>query len=127
MVALVVVVIFLGDTRIRPYITADADVITSPITQNVVGTVELFDPGVAHEIRLDIDEVEYARMIDAFERTGDKDWVTADLTIDGEFINDVAVRLKGNSTLMGLRGEDAAPGGERPGDGPGGRFGAGGP
>lgn len=120
--ALVVVVIFLGDTRIRPYITADTDVITSPITQNVVGTVELFDPSVAHEIRLDIDEVEYARMIDAFERNGDKDWVTADLTIDGEFINDVAVRLKGNSTLMGLRGEDAAPGG-----GPGGRFGAGGP
>ncbi|MVZ90001.1 spore coat protein CotH [Microbacter sp. ANSKLAB05] len=118
--ALVVVVLVLGDTRVRPYITADADVIASPITESVTGTVELFDPDVAHEIHLEIDDVEYAEMIDAFERNGDKNWVTADLTIDGEFINDVAVRLKGNSTLMGLRGEDAGPGGQgRGGAGPG--------
>ncbi|OAH43508.1 spore coat protein CotH [Dietzia cinnamea] len=115
--ALVVVVLVLGDTRVRPYITADADVIASPITENVTGTVELFDPDVAHEIHLEIDDVEYAEMIDAFERNGDKDWVTADLTIDGEFINDVAVRLKGNSTLMGLRGEEGGPGGAGRGDG----------
>ncbi|MBS7548295.1 CotH kinase family protein [Dietzia massiliensis] len=115
--ALVVVVLVLGDTRVRPYITADADVIASPITENVTGTVELFDPDVAHEIHLEIDDVEYAEMIDAFERNGDKDWVTADLTIDGEFINDVAVRLKGNSTLMGLRGEEGRPGGAGRGDG----------
>lgn len=112
-VALLVVVVALGGTRIRPYITGDVDVITSSITQNVEGTVLLFDDEVAHQIHLEIDDVEYAEMIEAFERHGDKDWVTADMTIDGVFLNDVAVRLKGNSTLMGLRGE--GPGGGGPG------------
>lgn len=118
---LVVVVIF-GDTRVRPYITGDTSVIASAVTQNITGTVDLFDDTVAHELHLEIDDAEYARMIDAFERNGDKDWVTADLTIDGEFVNDVAVRLKGNSTLQGLRGEGAGPGGgegRRPGGGDG--------
>ncbi|MEH6820685.1 MAG: CotH kinase family protein [Dietzia psychralcaliphila] len=118
-VALLVVVVALGGTRIRPYITGNVDVITSSITQNVEGTVLLFDDEVAHQIHLEIDDIEYAEMIDAFERNGDKDWVTADMTIDGVFLNDVAVRLKGNSTLMGLRGE--GPGGEGPGAEGGGR------
>ncbi|WP_413464441.1 CotH kinase family protein [Dietzia sp. PP-33] len=102
----------LGGIRVRPYITGDADVIASTVTQNVTGTVELFDDTVAHQIHLEITDVEYADMIEAYERDGDKDWVTADMTIDGVFVNDVAVRLKGNSTLRGLRGDSEAAGGE---------------
>lgn len=117
--AFLVVVVVFGDTRVRPYITGDTSVIASAVTQNITGTEDLFDDTVAHELHLEIDDAEYARMIDAFERNGDKDWVTADLTIDGEFINDVAVRLKGNSTLQGLRGEGTGPGGGE-GRGPGG-------
>ncbi|MCT1885629.1 CotH kinase family protein [Dietzia cinnamea] len=117
--AFLVVVVVFGDTRVRPYITGDTSVIASAVTQNITGTEDLFDDTVAHELHLEIDDAEYARMIDAFERNGDKDWVTADLTIDGEFVNDVALRLKGNSTLQGLRGEGTGLGGGE-GRGPGG-------
>ncbi|MFD1814407.1 CotH kinase family protein [Rhodococcus gannanensis] len=101
-----------GATRIRPQITGDATIIASQITDNIAGTVDLFDDSVSHEVSLDITDAEYQDMITSFQKTGEKKWVTADLTIDGTFVNDVSVRLKGNSTLMGVRGDNAMPGGE---------------
>ncbi|EME16578.1 hypothetical protein G419_19845 [Rhodococcus triatomae BKS 15-14] len=101
-----------GATRIRPQITGDATIIASEITDNISGTVDLFDDSVSHEVSLDITDAEYNDMITTFQKTGEKKWVTADLTIDGTFVNDVSVRLKGNSTLMGVRGDNAMPGGE---------------
>ncbi|MBH0120010.1 CotH kinase family protein, partial [Rhodococcus sp. CX] len=100
-----------GGARIRPYIVGDATVIASEITENIAGTVDLFDSSVQHEVSLEITDAEYRDMITTFQKTGDKKWVTADLTIDGTFVDDVSVRLKGNSTLMGVRGDDARPGG----------------
>ncbi|MFC4604232.1 CotH kinase family protein [Rhodococcus kronopolitis] len=93
-----------GNTRIRPYITGDASVIASEITDNITGTVDLFDDSVSHEVLLDITDAEYQDMITSFQSTGEKKWITADLTIDDTFVNDVSVRLKGNSTLRGVRG-----------------------
>lgn len=113
-------VVFLGQSRIRPYITSDTRVMAAEITDNIAGTVDLFDHGVAHSLTIDITPAEYNDMITSYEKDGEKKWVTADLTIDGTVISDVAVRLKGNSTLMGLRGGDAFPDG-----GPGGRPGQG--
>ncbi|MGW5386370.1 CotH kinase family protein [Nocardia sp. NPDC003963] len=101
-----------GSTRISPQITGDASVIASEITDNITGTVDLFDTSVSHEVSLDITDAEYQDMITTFQKTGDKKWVTADLTVDGTFVNDVSIRLKGNSTLMGVRGDNARPGGE---------------
>ncbi|MFI2228683.1 CotH kinase family protein [Nocardia testacea] len=100
-----------GGTRIIPQITGDTKVIASEITDNISGTVDLFDTSVSHEVSLEITEAEYQDMITTFEKSGDKKWVTADITIDGTFINDVSIRLKGNSTLMGVRGDVARPGG----------------
>ncbi len=99
-----------GAARIRPYITGDASVIASPITDNIAGTVDLFDLSVDHELSLGIPEVELSDMLSAYEETGDKKWVNATVTIDGTVITDVAVRLKGNSTLMALRGTGTGPG-----------------
>lgn len=113
-VLLVAVVVGMGDVRIRPYITGDASVITSSVTQNVAGTTDLFDAEESHVVHLDVEDGEWSSMIDAYESTGDKKWITADLTIDGELIPDVAVRLKGNSTLQGLRREDSGQGEGRP-------------
>ena len=107
-----------GGARIAPQITGDTTVIASDITDNISGTVDLFDTSVSHEVSLDITDAEYQDMITTFQKTGDKKWVTADLSIDGTFVNDVSIRLKGNSTLMGVRGKDAGPGGE--GGAPGG-------
>ncbi len=109
-------VVVLGESRIRPYITGDATVMASEITDNIAGTVDLFDRSVTHSLTVDISPAEYNEMISAYEKDGAKKWVTADITIDETFISDVAVRLKGNSTLIGLRGDDAFPtGGPRGG------------
>ncbi len=108
-----------GTSRIRPYITGDPTVIASEITENIAGTVDLFDTSVDHEVSIDISDVEYDDMIDAYVDDGEKEWVTADVTIDGTVITDVGVRLKGNSTLSALRGGM--------GEGPGGGEGSGGP
>lgn len=101
-----------GNARIRPYITGDTSVIASEITENITGTVDLFDTSASHEVALEITDAEYQDMITSFQKTGEKKWITADITIDGTFVNDVSVRLKGNSTLMGVRGNGALPGGE---------------
>jgi spore coat protein CotH len=99
----------LGQSRIRPYITGDVTIMQSEITDNIAGSVDLFDNGVPHTLTVDITNAQYQRMISAYQKDGDKKWVTADIVIDGTFISDAAVRLKGNSTLMGLGGGHAGP------------------
>ncbi|MBU9766821.1 spore coat protein CotH [Mycobacterium sp. TNTM28] len=100
-----------GQLTIRPYITSDTTVMTSEITDNIIGTVDLFDRSVAHTLTIDLTPAEYRDMLSAYQKDGEKKWVTADVTVDGTSISDVAVRLKGNSTLMTLRGDDARPAG----------------
>ncbi|WP_123027474.1 CotH kinase family protein [Mycolicibacterium stellerae] len=105
----------LGQSRIRPYITGDVTIMRSEITDNVVGSVDLFDSDVPHTLSVDITDAEYQQMISAYVKDDDKKWVTADVVIDGTVISDAAVRLKGNSTLMGLGGGHAGPpGAHRP-------------
>ncbi len=98
-----------GAVRIRPYITGDATIIAAEITENITGTEDFFDSSVSHQLSVDITAPEYNEMISAYRDNGEKKWVTADVTIDGTIITDAAVRLKGNSTLMPLRGEGFRP------------------
>jgi len=114
-----------GQTVIRPYVTGDVTVLASPITENITGTVDLFDATVPHTLTVELTDAEYQDMVSAYVNDGAKKWVSADITIDGTSISDVAVRLKGNSTLMGLRG-DGPPGPGGPGGPPGGPGGPGG-
>ncbi|GAB7067242.1 CotH kinase family protein [Mycobacterium hodleri] len=113
-----------GSYRIRPYITSDVTIMQSEITDNIAGTVDLFDGTVPHTLVIDVSDAQYKRMISAYEKDGDKKWVTADLVIDGTQISDAAVRLKGNSTLMGLRGDGRRPPGAPESGGAGGPPGA---
>ncbi|OZF35955.1 hypothetical protein CH294_13605 [Rhodococcus sp. 14-2483-1-1] len=119
LVFVVVMATVFGSTRIRPYITGDATVIASEITENVQGTVDLFDPAVSHSISVDIDAGDYQTLKDSFQNEGVKESVPADITIDGTLISDVGIRLKGNSTLSTLSNDD----GTMPGRG-GGNAGA---
>ncbi|WP_205710808.1 CotH kinase family protein [Isoptericola sp. BMS4] len=82
---------------------------------------DFFDADSVHSIAVSYDEDEYDAMMGTFTSTGEKDWIAATVTIDGEEYQDVGLRLKGNSSLRGLGGggEDAAGGGEQ-GGGPGG-------
>ncbi|MDE3723259.1 CotH kinase family protein [Nocardiopsis sp. N85] len=106
---LLALVLLLGPTRIMPYVTS-ALVPDDEITQDVEGAVDLFADG-SHTIEVTFDEQEYAEMVDTFQEEGEKEYIQADIVIDGTEIDDVGLRLKGNSTLMSLRGDTGAPGG----------------
>jgi spore coat protein CotH len=63
---------------------------------------DLFDSSVVHTISVDFDQTDYDAMIDTFTSTGDKEWISATVTIDGAVYENVGLRLKGNSSLFGL-------------------------
>lgn len=51
-VGLVTMVAFLGDVRISPYVTSTSRVEADAITDNVTGTVGLYDTSASHTIQL---------------------------------------------------------------------------
>jgi spore coat protein CotH len=69
----------------------------------------LWDAATLHEVALEVDEAAVAAMIDAYQESGEKEWIEATATIDGETYERVGLRLKGNSSLRGVD-DDAAPG-----------------
>ena len=69
----------------------------------------LFDTSTVHSVSVEYDEDEYAAMIDTLVATGEKDWISATVTIDGVVFDDVGIKLKGNSSLRGLTA-DSGPG-----------------
>ncbi|MFJ3669489.1 CotH kinase family protein [Streptomyces sp. NPDC090106] len=101
---LAVMVWFFGDARISPYVTSDSVVEADVITENVRGSVGLYDTSVAHSVQLDFKQTDFTKMMKEFRDDGTKDYIQADLTIDGVYLENVGIRLKGNSTLMSLRG-----------------------
>lgn len=67
------------------------------------GAPRLFDPSLVHEISVDYEESDYTAMIEAFTESGEKDWIEVTATVDGVTYERAGLRLKGNSSLMGLR------------------------
>ncbi|MEU6260225.1 CotH kinase family protein [Streptomyces sp. NPDC047043] len=112
-VGLASMVYFLGDARVTPYVTSASQVESDPVTENVEGTVDLYDRTVSHSIQLTYDQSRFEEMMEEFRDEGTKDYIQADLVIDGVYLGDVGIRLKGNSTLMSLRGTSNMPGGGR--------------
>ncbi|NYV72949.1 CotH kinase family protein [Streptomyces sp. UH6] len=111
---LAVMVYGFGDARISPYVTSSSTTEGDPITQDIKGTVDLYDTSVAHSLQLEYDQTEFDKMMKEFQDDGNKEYIEADLTIDGVYLEDVGIRLKGNSTLMSLRGGGMGmPGGGR--------------
>ncbi|MFB7757371.1 spore coat protein CotH, partial [Streptomyces sp. NPDC056121] len=112
-VGLAAMAAFLGDVRISPYVTSSSRVEADAITDDVEGTVDLYDTSVSHSIQLAYQQTDFDKMMKEFKEDGTKDYIEADLTIDGVYLNDVGIRLKGNSTLSSLRGSKGMPGGGR--------------
>ncbi|MFE7392720.1 CotH kinase family protein [Streptomyces sp. NPDC057582] len=112
-VGLAVMVAFLGDARISPYVTSSSRAEADAITENVEGTVDLYDTSVSHSIQLAYQQTDFDKMMKEFKEDGTKDYIEADLVVDGVHLNDVGIRLKGNSTLSSLRGNKGMPGGGR--------------
>jgi spore coat protein CotH len=71
-------------------------------TATSAADVDLFDSSVVHTVSVDFEQADYDSMIDAFTSTGDKEWISATVTIDGVVHENVGLRLKGNSSLFGL-------------------------
>ena len=114
----IAVVLVFGGYTVKPYITSQL-VSEDTVTDDIAGQGDLFD-GKSHSIEISYDEAEYEDMMATFQDEGDKDYIKADLTIDGTLIEDVGMRLKGNSTLRSLQdGGDAAGGEGMPGGGGG--------
>jgi spore coat protein CotH len=120
-----------GNAQVRPYITSDERSNGAAITQDIAGGPDIFDTKVAHSVTVRFDNDDYQRLLTAFAKDGDKDYLEADLTIDGTTVPSVGLRLKGNSTLMSLRnsnsnrGAGARPGAGQPDDGDAGAPGGG--
>ncbi|WP_436736663.1 CotH kinase family protein [Streptomyces sp. BBFR102] len=110
-VGLVTMVAFFGDVRISPYVTSTSRVEADAITDNVTGTVGLYDTSVSHTVRLTYQQTDFDKMMKEFEEDGNKEYIKADLVVDGVYLHDVGLRLKGNSTLRSLRGDQGEQGG----------------
>lgn len=80
-------------------------------TDTTTADSTLFTDGTSHTVSVTWNEDDYAAMIAAYEADGSKDWIAADITIDGTTVSNVGVRLKGNSTLRSLSGNGAGGGG----------------
>lgn len=78
------------------------------------GTGGLFDPSVAHQLSIAWDDTAYQGMIAAYQEDDNKAWISATITIDGTKLENVGLRLKGNSTLRSLNGSSQQGG---PGNG----------
>ncbi|BCL29525.1 CotH kinase family protein [Streptomyces aurantiacus] len=120
-----VLLIFFGDVRVTPFVTSASTADGDEITDDVAGSVDLFDDSRTHSIQLDYSETDFDDLMSKYQDDGEKEYIKADLTIDGVYLNDVGIRLKGNSTLQSLRGGGMG-GGRGAGQGGGGTEGAGG-
>jgi spore coat protein CotH len=105
-----------GETAASTTATAGSDI--SPAAE--VDSAGLFDSSTVHTVSIQYDEDDYQAMIATFVASGDKEWISATVAIDGTVFENVGIKLKGNSTLQGLRstgsGAGAMPGGGLGGD-----------
>jgi spore coat protein CotH len=114
-----------GSGMIRPYSSSADAAAAEVVIENIEGEVDLFDSMVAHSIKISFNQDNYEAMLSEYFDSGEKDYIPADVTIDGVTIKDVGIRLKGNSTLSSLtwngqRRQGGGPGGGGQGQAPGG-------
>ncbi|MFJ9598646.1 CotH kinase family protein [Streptomyces althioticus] len=112
-VGLVCLVWAFGDARVSPYVTSSSRAEADVIVDDVRGTVDLYDASVPHSVEVTYRQDDFDKMMKEFKEDGTKDYIKADLVVDGVALHDVGLRLKGNSTLQSLRGNRGMPGGGR--------------
>ena len=67
---------------------------------------------MVHTISVKFAQEDYDAMIEAYKSSGVKDWIDAAVTIDGTTYQNAGMRLKGNSSIRGLKdGRTGGPGG----------------
>ncbi|SDH55563.1 Spore coat protein CotH [Sinosporangium album] len=91
-----------GSGTIRPYVTGVRAASGETVVTDLAGGKDLFGASAAHEVKITFTDASYEDMLAEYFKSGEKNYVEADLVIDGTTIPSVGIRLKGNSTLMGL-------------------------
>ncbi|MFC4050172.1 CotH kinase family protein [Actinomadura syzygii] len=114
-----------GSGSIHPYVTGSRADSSDPVTVDIRGNKNLFDASVPHQVKLSFRDESYKDMLNEYWKSGEKEYVEADLTVDGVTIPSVGIRLKGNSTLAGFTWKGKSR--PRTGGGPGGFPGGGKP
>ncbi|MDX9955120.1 MAG: CotH kinase family protein [Anaerolineae bacterium] len=111
----------LGNQRIIAYtvpgtLQAEALAVAGATTGN---NAALFDDTLVHSIQVLMTDGDFEQMLTTYRETGAKEYFHADVMIDGVWVNNVGVRLKGNASLR------TAVGGRMAGEQPqfGGMFG----
>ncbi|MFA7717418.1 MAG: CotH kinase family protein [Candidatus Absconditabacterales bacterium] len=99
------VLISFGTTRIISYNIGNKGKITAT-TNDIKNTIDLFATDQMHSIALMMTSGEYQNMITTYTETKEKDYYKVDIMIDGVTIENVGVRLKGNSSLMQAAGRN---------------------
>ena len=84
--------------------TSDTD--TSTTAAAAAGT--FFDASTVHSIAIDVEQSELDTAIESYLSSGDKVWITADVTIDGVTYSQAGLKLKGNSSLRSISTDSAA-------------------
>lgn len=96
-----------GAARVRALSSSERTPRPAAAVDNVAaGEVDLFDTSTVHTISLAYRVKDYERMLDQFFTDGTKDYIPADVTIDGTTVRNVGIRLKGNGSLAALRSPD---------------------
>ncbi|MDE0571896.1 CotH kinase family protein [Demequina sp. B12] len=75
---------------------------------SVASSPEVWDSNDIHEFTITYDQGDYDSLVAAYLESGDKEWISATVTIDGETYQDAGLKLKGNSSLRGMTEADAA-------------------
>lgn len=104
----------LGGVQVVPYISSGEIQTSASSTATIdvgAGNVDIFDTSVSHEVSLQVSQESLDEMLADYQEDGSKTWVKATITIDGVTIENVGIRLKGNSTLSALGGNSGGGGG----------------
>ena len=82
-----------------PGVATDAASGTAGITSTAAATL---DATTVHGIALTVDDEVLKAMIQTYLDTGEKEWISGSVTIDGQTFDNVGIKLKGNSTLRSI-------------------------
>lgn len=73
----------------------------SAAVESAAAAESVWDADVVHVISINVDDDAFRAMVETYESSEEKEWIRADVTIDGTTFRDVGMRLKGNSSLRG--------------------------
>ena len=75
-----------------------------PASANPKYAESLFDTSYVHSINIQVDAVDWQAMLD---NAMNEEYISCDITIDGETLKNVAIRPKGNTSLSNMRNMDS--------------------